>query len=225
MMFTTNQLLLSLPLLFQVGSAETVLGVYIFHRHGDRTTKSYSPVTLTPLGADQVFASGSYYRSRYISSNATSQIHGISSDVVVLSQLAVTSPIDQTLQNSASVFLSGLYPPAGTASQQTLANGSTFEPPLGGYQYIPVNAVTNAASNGGSEDNEWLQAGSGCGNALVSSNSYFTSADFLATLNSTKAFYQNLLPVINGTFSNATATFKNAYTSKRASLRSHIPEA
>ncbi|KAK3943270.1 putative histidine acid phosphatase, partial [Diplogelasinospora grovesii] len=203
--------LLLLPFLPSLATAETVLGAYIFHRHGDRTTKSYSPVSLTPLGASEVFASGSWYRDRYISSNASTQINGIASDIAVLSQLSVTSPIDNVLQNSAQVFLQGLYPPAGTASAQVLANGTTVEAPFGGYQYIPVNAVSTAASSGNAEGSEWLQGGSGCGNAVVSSNNYFSSDEYLATLASTRDFYQTLLPVYNGTFPSAKANFQNAY--------------
>lgn len=197
--------------------SETVLGVYIFHRHGDRTPKTYTPVNLTALGADQVFSSGTFFRNRYISSTAQMPILGMSHDIALLSQMSVTSPIDTTLQNSASVFMQGLYPPAGTAASQELANGTSVEAPFGGYQYIPVNAVSNAASNANSENNEWLQANSGCGNALVSSNSYLSTKEYQTVYNETLGFYHGLLPVINGTFSNSTANFKNGYTS-RASL-------
>ncbi|KAJ9137435.1 Histidine acid phosphatase [Coniochaeta hoffmannii] len=204
-----NLLLLAvLPL----GSAEKIIGTYIFHRHGDRTTKSYQPVSLTSLGAEQVFASGSYYRNIYLSSESTSQIQSISSTIPKLSQLSVTAPVDAVLQNSAQVFLQGLYPPAGDAATETLANGTKVQSPLGGYQYIPVNAVSTASSNAGSESNEWLQAGSGCGRATVSSNSYFSSAEYLSTLESTSSFYQSLLPVISSTFPSEKANFKNAYT-------------
>lgn len=212
-MATKYALLSLLATLPQLSSAETVLGAYIFHRHGDRTAKAWAPVNLTALGADEVFASGTYYRSQYISSNATTPIHGISSDIAVLAQLSVTSPIDNVLQSSAEVFLQGLYPPAGAASVQTLANGSSVEAPLGGYQYVPVQATTNAATGSSAESNEWLQSSSGCGNAIVSSNDYFLSPDYLTTLNSTMGFYQGLLPVINGTFGPSQASFKNAYTS------------
>ncbi len=171
-----TRLLVLLPTL-PLATAETVLGAYIFHRHGDRTTKAYSPVSLTPLGAEQVFASGSWYRDHYVKSNASSQIHGMATDVPVISQIPVTSPVDNVLQNSAQVFLQSLYPPAGAAAAQKLANGTTVNSPLNGYQYVPVNAVSNGASSGGSEDNAWLQGNSGCGNAVVSSNNYFSSAD------------------------------------------------
>jgi hypothetical protein len=206
---TLAQLLLlsAVPL----ATAETVLGAYIFHRHGDRTTKSYKPTVLTSLGAEQVYISGQYYRDQYISSNAPAKINGVSSDLVVLSQLEVTAPTDDVLQNSAQVFLQGLYPPT-TLATQTLANGTKVNAPLGGYQYIPVNSVSTAASSSDSENSEWLQAGSGCGNAVVSSNNYFSSQEYLSTLASTKDFYSSLLPVINTTFSADKATFKNAYT-------------
>lgn len=212
-----NALLLLLPSL-QGAAAETVLGAYIFHRHGDRTTKSYSPVKLTALGAEQVFTSGSYYRNLYVADNATARIHDLATDVAVLSQLAVTSPFDAVLQNSAQVFLQGLYPPAGDASTEELANGDKTESPLGGYQYIPVNPVSTAASSGGSEESEWLQGGSGCLNAVVSSNNYFSSDDFTNGLKDTESFYQSLLPVIQDTFDESKANFKNAYTSKLSRL-------
>jgi hypothetical protein len=41
-----------------IQAQETVLGAYIFHRHGDRTSKSWPPVLLTDLGYTQVHASG-----------------------------------------------------------------------------------------------------------------------------------------------------------------------
>ena len=198
--------------------AETVLGAYIFHRHGDRTTKSWPPTALTALGADQVYVSGNYYRNRWVSANASNQINTLQPDIALVSQMSVTAPIDTVLQNSAQVFLQGLYPPAGDASLQTLANGSETQSPLGGYQYIPVNAVSSAASSGSSEDSQWLQAGSGCGKAVVSSNDYFKSAEYIWTLDRTTDFYTSLLPVINTTFSDANANFKNGYASECPSI-------
>lgn len=194
-------------------AAEQVLGVYIFHRHGDRTSKAWNPVSLTPLGAQQVASSAEFYRNRYITSDADQRIASISANQAVLSQLAVTAPVDNVLQNSANVFVQGLYPPNQTAGSQKLANGTTVEAPLGGYQYIPVNTVTSGASSSNSESSAWLQGSSGCSDAVVSSNSYFLTPEYLSTFNDTKDFYQNLLPVINTTFNSTTATFKNGYSS------------
>ncbi|KAK1240808.1 hypothetical protein MKX07_006241 [Trichoderma sp. CBMAI-0711] len=216
-------LLASLTATATAVSAEQVLGVYIFHRHGDRTSKAWPPVSLTPLGAQQVASSASFYRARYITSSSSSSsssssnsnttaIAGISTDAAVLSQLSITAPVDNVLQNSAAVFAQALYPPSKSAGSQKLANGTTVEAPLGGYQYIPVNAVASAASSAGSESSAWLQGSSGCSDAVVSSNSYFLTPEYLDTLNRTHGFYQDLLPVINTTFNSTTATFKNGYS-------------
>lgn len=193
--------------------AETVLGAYIFHRHGDRTTKSYKPTSLTALGAEQVYTSGAWYRNRYIASNSSNPILNIASDIALLSQMSITAPVDNVLQASAEGFTQSLYPPAGSAAYETLANGDEVQAPLGGYQYIPINIVSTAASSSGSEDSGWLQGSSGCAKAVISSNDYFESDEYINLLNKTSTFYQDLLPVYNSTFSSSTATYKNAYTS------------
>ncbi len=191
--------------------SERILGVYVFHRHGDRTAKAWSPVNLTALGADEVHSSGAFYRSRYVSSNADFRVAGLSSETAVLSQLEVTAPKDAVLHNSALTFLQGLYPP--TDSTEALANGTKVKAPLNGYQYIPIDSVSDAATSNKAESNAWLQGGSGCGNAVVSSNNYFTSPDYKQTYDDSKSFYQSLLPVINGTYGADAANFKNGYTS------------
>lgn len=193
-------------------SAEQVLGVYIFHRHGDRTAKSWKPVNLTALGADEVHSSGDFYRKRYIDSDADVKINGVSSNTAVLSQLAVTSPEDAVLHNSALVFLQGLYPPTG--QMETLANKTKIQAPLNGYQYVPVDAISDAASSKKSESNGWLQANSGCTQSEVSSKNYFKSPEFNKLKDDTGDFYKSFMPVINSTFTNDEANFKNAYTSK-----------
>lgn len=205
--------LLSLAALPAVG-AETVLGVFIFSRHGDRTPKALPPANLTSLGQEQVYQSGNYYRNRYVALNATTPIYGLSDDIAVASQMAITSSVDTVLQNSAQAFMQGVYPPVGTLSTETLANGSSVEGALDGYQFIPINAASSASSSSNEENSEWLQGSSGCGNAVVSSNNYFTSTEYLNTLNSSRQFYTDLLPVINTTFTSSQANFKNAYTSE-----------
>jgi hypothetical protein len=204
--------LLSLATVLPLAQAETVLGVYIFHRHGDRTPKSHKPANLTSLGAEEVFSSGEYYRNRYVAGDATSRVLGLSSDIAVASQVDITSPSDAVLQNSAHVFAQALYPPVGTLSTEELANGSSVEAPMGGSQYLPISAVATAASSKDSENSAWLQGNSGCGKAMVSSNNYFSSADYAQTYRDSKDFYHDLLPVIQGTFAPEEANFKNGYT-------------
>lgn len=197
-------------------SNENVLGVFMFHRHGDRTPKALAPANLTDLGYSQVYASGHYYRNRYISSNATLQINGVNSDIVKQSQIAVSAPDDIVLQNSAMGFLQGLYPPVGDAlGTQTLRDGTNVSAPMNGYQLIPVDIVS---SGSGSEDNSWLQSASGCAAAVISSNNYFSSEQYTDLLDSTRDFYQNIYPVINGTLTEEESTFKDAYTSETAQV-------
>ena len=191
-------------------AAETVLGVYMFHRHGDRTAKSTPPANLTNLGYSEVYHSGQYYRNRYVAPDAPLKIAGLNSDIVLQSQIAVSAPSDTVLQNSAQGFLQALYPAVGPQlGNEPLANGSSVESPLNGSQLIPISLVS---SGSGSEDNGWLQSSTGCGNSVISSNNYFTSPDYQNLLKSTSGFYQNLTPVINGSFSPSTTSYKNAYT-------------
>ncbi|KAF4453829.1 acid phosphatase [Fusarium austroafricanum] len=204
---------LSLLLLTSLPSftvAEDVLGIYVFHRHGDRTAKAWKPVNFTALGAKEVHSSGAWYRDTYVSSDASRKIKGVSTDSAVLSQLDVTAPVDAVLQNSALVFLQGLYPPIKQV--EVLANGSKVEAPLSGYQYIPIESVTTAASDKNSENSAWLQGNSGCTNAEASSNDYFLSPEYAKTYKDSEDFYQSLLPVIEKTYGKDQANFKNAYT-------------
>ena len=192
-------------------AAETILGVYIFSRHGDRTPKSLPPANLTELGYREIFESGTYFRDRYVASSATSRIAGLNSDIVKLSQIAVSAPVDNVIQNSAQGFLQGLYPAVGpTLGQATLRNATVVQAPLNGYQLIPIQTV---ASGSGSEDSAWLQGAANCAKALISSNAYYTSSEYKGLLSSTMDFYKSLTPVVNATFSSGDISFRNAYTS------------
>lgn len=188
---------------------ETVLGVYIWSRHGDRTAKSTPPVNLTDLGYSQVFTSGTYFRNRYIASGATNKIYGMNSDLVKQSQITASAPVDVVLQNSAQGFLQGLYPPVGaTLGTESLRSGASVEAPLNGYQLIPLGVVSTGT---GSENAFWLQGTSNCANAQISSNNYFLSQEYLQTLNRTQSFYDGIRPMVNRTFTASQTNYKNAY--------------
>jgi len=169
-------------------------------------------------GYNQVYNSGQYYRSRYVETGASSKIAGLNTDIVLLSQIQASAPADNVIESSATGFLQGLYPPVGaTIGAQLLANGSTISAPMNGYQIIPISLQTTGAS---SEDAGWLQSATACNNAEISSNQYYYTQDYNDLLNSTGAFYQDLLPVVNGTFNSTQDGFKNAYTS---TSRYHVP--
>lgn len=189
---------------------ETILGVYIFSRHGDRTAKSTPPANLTDLGYEEVFTSGTYFRNRYIAEGASFKIHGMNTDLVKEAQITVSAPLDTVLQNSALAFTQGLYPPVGSVlGSNTLRNGTVVQSPLNGYQLIPVQLVSNGA---GSEDSAWLEGAQGCANAQISSNSYFSTPEYMTTLNKTQSFYNGVAPMINRTFTAQQTSYANAYT-------------
>jgi hypothetical protein len=204
-----HQLLL-ISLLSLVQAQETILGAFVLHRHGDRTTKSWPPARLTDLGYSQVYTDGTWYRERYITSSLSNM--GLEQNIVKLSQLSVQAPIDIVLQAAAIGWLQGLYPPVGPQlGSQTLANGTTVEAPLNGYQLIPVNQVSAVATSSNLENTVWLQGSSGCANAIISSNNYFISQEYMTTKAETDSFYQSIYPVVNGSFTSDYTSYKNAY--------------
>lgn len=202
-----SALLLAASLTAHLVDAERVLGAYIYARHGDRTPKVFGTTYLTDLGYREVFDTGAYYNNRYIS-NSPQHIEGIEEYIVKLSQINASSPLDPVLQNSATGFLQGVYPPAGMKASQTLGNKTVVEAPLNGYQLIPVEILS---SNQNSEANSWLQGSSGCNKAIISSNNYYASDSYKSLLASTKGFYESLAPMLNRTFTREEMSFKNAY--------------
>lgn len=201
-------LAIALPLA-DLASAERVLGAYIFQRHGDRTAKGLPPAKLTDLGYNQEYMTGNFFHQRYISASSQNHIEGISSSGVNLAQISASAPQDTVIQISGQAFLQGLYPPVGSAANETLRNGSVIYSPLSGYQLIPMSAVN---SGSGSEDNTWLQSTSSCANALVSSNDYYYSTSYQQLLSNTSELYRSLASDLNNTISPSGLNFKNAFT-------------
>lgn len=197
-----------LSFLLPLSQAESLLGVYIFLRHGDRTAKLTPPTNLTGLGYQEVFTSGGYFRDRYV--NATAKIAGINTDLVKQSQITASAPADTVLMNSAQGFLQALYPPVPNLDIETLRNKTNITIPMNNYQLIPIQSL---ASGAGAEDAAWLQGGSGCANAAISSNAYYTSPEYQSTLAATNGFYKTMAPLVNQTLTDDQISFKNAYTS------------
>jgi len=66
---------------------------------------------LSPLGALQLHDAGFEIRNRYISSNSTYPIQGLSEDVIENDQIQVSSTDDEYISSGAMAFMQGLYPP------------------------------------------------------------------------------------------------------------------
>ena len=203
-------LALLLPLSY---ATDTIVGVYLVTRHGDRTSKEAPPTSLTPLGIQEAYDTGVYFRDRYVDDDDDddddTEIAGISVDAVNLGQIAPSAPAgDNVLQNSAQAFLQGLYPPVPHV--EILRNGKKIQTSIN-LQLIPVQATNQAGPI--LENTIWLQGASGCTNAVSSSSAYTSSAEYLSLLDSTSDFYKRLDPVIKGAYSGDDQSFKNAYAS------------
>jgi hypothetical protein len=203
-------LLKNLPLvsgLLMPAAAETILGVTVFSRHGDRSSKHYKGYSLSAKGSQQVFSVGSDYRERYISSNSSSQILGISENKVVQSQIFASAPDTEVLLNTANSFLQGLYPPTKEASE-ILTNSKEVSNPLDGYQYVVIHSKETDAP-----DTIWLKGDENCPAAIASQDSYKESEEFKQLEKSTKSFYAKFYDMLKDVYdySPEDMSYANAY--------------
>jgi prostatic aicd phosphatase len=90
----------------------------------------------------QEYDLGTFLRETYLNPSSPSYIEGINTDVADVDQLFVRADAGggNVILDSAYALLQGLYPPT-TESTTTLANGQIVTPPLGGYQYVPVESL------------------------------------------------------------------------------------
>ncbi|KAM0324434.1 hypothetical protein ACHAQA_008216 [Verticillium albo-atrum] len=191
-----TQLLAATAFLASTASAETVHGAVIFSRHGDRSTKWYGAQRLTSLGASQNFEVGSEYRARYLASDSSSQILGISEDQYVGSQIFASAPDQSILMNTATAFLQGLYPPLvdldAEIATQTLNNGTNSTSPLDGYQYVLLHGI-----NDNSPDTIWIKGDDACPAYVNASKSFKTSEIFAERVEATRDFYSGFYDMLS----------------------------
>jgi hypothetical protein len=68
-----------------------VVAVMLVGRHGDRTSKVQGNTKLTTLGKNQVFNTGSYFRSRYMNASSPNYIQDTSPDYAA-NQIYASTP-------------------------------------------------------------------------------------------------------------------------------------
>ena len=202
---------------------ETVHAAVVFTRYGEQTPFILpAPPSLTPLGAQQLSAAGSFLRSRYIepapsivnTSAPSTPIAAISPFIINNTQVYALAPGEEYVSNSAQAFVQGLYPPLNVSANVTaetsmtaLANGSAVENPLGGYQYPNIYTVTSLDPNA-----VWITGDVNCPQYSLSGASYFETQEFIDTQNSTRSFYQGLeSSILNGVFETDEVGYYNAF--------------
>ena len=198
----TSTTALALAGLLGTAAAETVHGVVVFSRHGDRTTKHYGNQTLTSLGARQCFQVGGDYRARYLAADSPHRIRGISEFEYVPAQVWASAPDQGILLDTATSFLQGLYPPLGdtqpAAAAEKLANSTSVTGPLSGYQYVTLHGVVND-----SPETIWIKGDDGCPALDDASATFKASPEYKARVAATRDFYRALYPLVPSFYASA----------------------
>jgi hypothetical protein len=216
----SKSFLTAAAVLLASGSAadDTILGAFIFGRHGDRLTKPTS--TLTTLGAHQLLSSGQFYHARYLDPESSLRIDGLNLTYYE-SQLSAQAPNSAVIQMSQWAFFQGLYPPLNTLKgisaeisknevislSESLANGTDLDAPLEGYQYIVSQGVDEDAP-----DSIWIKGDENCPNFDASSQRYYQASEFKTLNASTFDFYQGLSSLVAGGIPKAKLNYANAFS-------------
>ena len=203
--------------LTQATSSETIWSSVIYSYHGDRTPLIL-PVqnVLTPLGGQQLYSVGSFFRDRYVGANANTSnlaINGLSKSELDSTQISVMSTGDEFVLASAQAFMQGLYPPLNISSRillnpmSILANGSIVDFPLGGYQYSQIYTASRLDPN-----SIYVAGDVNCAAHDVAVMGYIDSQESTQTRSATMDFYKNLgLTVMSGLFPESMVNYNEAY--------------
>ncbi|KAI0598668.1 histidine phosphatase superfamily [Biscogniauxia sp. FL1348] len=211
-------------------TTETVWASFAYVLHGERTpVLGDSPVTLTPLGAQQLYSQGALFRARYLSNTTLSDednkittnspIVGLGRDAIDNSQLSIYSTTDNVVTGSTLAFLQGLYPPVtGGSNASTLANGSTIEYPLSGYQYPNIQTLSGLDPN-----SIWIDGHSGCAAYLSSGDEFADEAYSQQLYNASLDFYQTTWAAVfpDSALPASTVSFDHAYELYEYALYRH----
>ena len=191
-------------------AAETIHGVVVFTRHGDRTTRMFPGYHLTNLGAQQAYNSGQFYRERYVATGSESQIAGIAPDEVDSRQVWASAPNQGLLFQTANNFLQGLYPPLADLDEslaaEALTNGSDYTGPIDGYQFILIQGQPAT-----SQDAIWIKGDDNCPAHIASQKSYLNTSEYQAVYDETDEFYSRFVPLLGPILGDDGVNYENAY--------------
>jgi len=179
---------------------DTLLGIVLIARHGDRLEFFQDPVTyttsstsITPLGEQQELALGALVRSLYLNESSPTFIPGFNTTLFDQTQVQVRADAGDegaVIYDSSIALLQGLFPPTN-ASRITLANSTVVESPLGGYQYVPVESVEL-------DEDVSLEGFADCNTLDTKTTNFYNSSGFLAVQSEHSAFLNALPPFVDG---------------------------
>jgi hypothetical protein len=176
-----------------------VHGSVVFVRTGERTPiLAGGDQVLSALGAQQMYALGQNFRTRYVNEDGGPdglgvQQMSIERNVLNNDQLLVQTLDTPYLFASAQAFMQGLYPPYSINATRNgpnadvtglLANGSAIDFPMGGYQYAQVHTVGQFDAQ-----SVYLGGNQNCPESQLDSEMYEVTEQFLQTKSVNKKFY------------------------------------
>ncbi|OIW27189.1 phosphoglycerate mutase-like protein, partial [Coniochaeta ligniaria NRRL 30616] len=182
---------------------------YIYHGETTPARGVYTTQSLTPVGAQQMFAQGSMFRARYIvdgnytdeESSVTTHatIQGMEPLAIDSDQTSAISTNDRYISTSAIAFMQGLYPPvdlavansAGGLRAAALANGSLVDYPLNGYQYPDIDTLSTL-----DPDFIWINGKATCSKYYESVLNFTDDPVVVEMHDQTLNFYQRLWDAI-----------------------------
>ncbi|KAF7915239.1 hypothetical protein BELL_1056g00020 [Botrytis elliptica] len=186
--------------------------VYTYYGEITPTMINATSPVLTPLGASQLYNSGSIIRDRYLNSTSTQltfglPVNGLSDQYIVNNQLQVWTTSDEYIVGSAQAFMQGLYPPV-TGVQGTdriLANGTVIDYPLGGYQYPNIQSLSSMDYN-----YIWIAGNDQCRTYDIATKFTKTSPSSTSMMASTDEFYLSLANTFFAGIDNSLLNYGNA---------------
>ncbi|KAG2144189.1 histidine phosphatase superfamily [Suillus bovinus] len=177
-----------------------ILGVVLLVRHGDRQGLYQNPDTytatgtvITPLGNQEEFMLGSYLRSLYLNQSSPSYLPGMSTGLFNPAQVFIQADAGDeggVIYDSCVSLTQGLWP-ATLSNNVTLANGTTITAPLGGYQYVPIDAVDPNLST-------QLEGFTNCNTFDTHTTDFYQSSVFQEMAAQSAPFLDSLPPYLNG---------------------------
>jgi len=179
-----------------------IIGIVVLARHGDREgfyqdpdTYTASSTQITPLGEQQEWQLGNLLRSIYLNASSPSYIEGIAPMTELLNVSQVQAWADggaegSVIVDSCNALLQGLWQ-ATTLSNTTLANGTTIFSPLGGYQYVPINAVDPTLDVA-------LEGFTDCNTLDAKTEVFYNSTEFTEMADEMASFFNELQPYVGG---------------------------
>ena len=201
---------------------ETVWASVIYTYHGDRTPLIWpirtTLVSLTSLGARQLYSAGSFFRQRYLrretedGTETGPAINNISTDAIDNMQIFVKSTIEQYTGASAIAFMQGLYPPTnvsldGASTLPTDESGANAPFPLEGYQYPQLETFSRQDPNSIMIDGQ-----SNCPLYFDATAEFASSDEAIRTKSASQEFYNGIQSdIFNDILPGFNVSFNNAY--------------